>query len=677
MRNNQRLSKEEPLIPASKVLPEFTIKSIVLSVILAIILSASNAYLALKIGVTISASIPASVLALGILRFFKNHNVLESNLVQTAASAGEGVAAALAFILPAMIVLHVWQGFPYWETALITLLGGLLGVLFAVPLRRVLLNLPGLPFPEGTAIGNVLKASMEGGAGLKLMSLGGLIGGLVSLFQGGFKVVASNLQMWTLTERSVFGFAFGFNPAVLAAGYIIGFEVAISLFVGVVIGWIILLPIIGSIYGVSSVTTAYGASVYLWSHYLRYVGVGTMLVGGIWTLVSLLKPIVKGLSVSFVNLRKQNLAGEGAMLRTEKDTPMSWVLIAIVVIAALSFTFLHFYFQGVSLLQTEQYMWFVTLLSVFYIIIVGFLLATISGYFCGLVGSSNNPLSGMLISAILLLSIIFLLIFQVESSEKAKYIASAVIVIATIMAGVSAISSENIQDLKAGKMVGATPWKQQLMMAIGVVVSAFVIGPILELLFNAYGMGGVYPHPGMDPTQMLAAPQAGLMASVAQGILTRHLNWWMIFTGGVVAVIIIICDEFLKRRNFRLPALAIGLGIYLPPEVIIPTVIGGFVSYLVKRHKRGAKLTTAQKERKRSKYQLGVLLACGMVAGSALMGVILAIPFVIIGSADALRLAGAGFSSVAHVLGIIVFLGLCYWLYRTGRVRAKDLDKIK
>lgn len=677
MRNNQRLSKEEPLIPASKVLPEFTIKSIILSVILAIILSASNAYLALKIGVTISASIPASVLALGILRFFKNHNVLESNLVQTAASAGEGVAAALAFILPAMIVLHIWQGFPYWETALITLLGGLLGVLFAVPLRRVLLNLPGLPFPEGTAIGNVLKASMEGGAGLKLMSLGGLIGGLVSLCQGGFKVVASNLQMWTLTERSVFGFAFGFNPAVLAAGYIIGFEVAISLFVGVVIGWIILLPIIGSIYGVSSVTTAYGASVYLWSHYLRYVGVGTMLVGGIWTLVSLLKPIVKGLSVSFINLRKQNLAGEGAMLRTEKDMPMSWVLIAIVVIAALSFTFLHFYFQGVSLLQTEQYMWFVTLLSVFYIIIVGFLLATISGYFCGLVGSSNNPLSGMLISAILLLSIIFLLIFQVESSEKAKYIASAVIVIATIMAGVSAISSENIQDLKAGKMVGATPWKQQLMMAIGVVVSAFVIGPILELLFNAYGMGGIYPHPGMDPTQMLAAPQAGLMASVAQGILTRHLNWWMIFTGGVVAVIIIICDEFLKRRNLRLPALAIGLGIYLPPEVIIPTVIGGFVSYLVKRHRRGAKLTTAQKERKRSKYQLGVLLACGMVAGSALMGVILAIPFVIIGSADALRLAGAGFSSVAHVLGIIVFLGLCYWLYRTGRVRAKDLDKIK
>jgi len=675
--NHQNLSDQEPLISPSVKLPEFTLKSILLSIVLAIILSASNAYLALKLGVTISASIPASVLALGILRFFKNHNVLESNLVQTAASAGEGVAAALAFILPAMLILHVWDSFPYWETAIITLLGGLLGVLFAIPLRRVLLSLPGLPFPEGTAIGNVLKASTKGGAGLKMMSLGGLMGGLVSLSQTGFQVVANNLQLWVLTTRSVFGFGFGFTPAVLAAGYIIGFEVAVSLFTGVFIGWIILLPILGSIYGVPSGETAYHASVYLWSHYLRYVGVGTMLVGGFWTLIRLLKPIIKGLVVSFARLRNQDGSESAAMLRTEKDIPISWVLISILAIAVLSFVFLYFYFNSLALLHNEQFIWFVVLLSVFYILIVGFLLATISGYFCGLVGSSNNPLSGMLISAILLLSILFLLIFRVENVVKAKYIASGVIVIATIMAGVSSISGENIQDLKAGKMVGSTPWKQQLMLFIGVIVSALIIGPVLELLFNAYGMGGVYPRPGMDPAQMLAAPQAGLMASVAEGILTRRLNWWMILTGGVVAVVIIILDEFLKRKNFRLPALAVGLGIYLPPEIIMPTVIGGVISYFVKRKKRGIKLLPIQEEAKRDKYQLGVLLACGMVAGSALMGVILAIPFVIMGSVDALSLVGAGFKPVAEILGIVVFLLLCYWLYRTGRLRNKDLDKIQ
>ncbi len=677
MQNNQNLSDQEPLIPASTTLPEFTIKSIILSIILAVVLSASNAYLALKVGVTISASIPASVLALGILRLFKTHNVLESNLVQTAASAGEGVAAALAFILPAMIILHVWVGFPYWQTAIITLLGGFLGVLFAVPLRRVLLSLPGLPFPEGAAIGNVLKASTEGGLGLKLMSLGGLVGGLVSLFQTGFKIVASDLQIWVLSTRTVFGFALGFTPAVLAAGYIIGFEVGMSLFAGVVVGWIVLLPMIGSIYGIPSGHTAYDVSVYLWSNYLRYVGVGTMLVGGIWTLIRLLKPIVKGLTVSFITLRKQNRAGGGGRLRTETDIPVSWVLASVLVLALLMFAFLHFYFASLGFFHEPRYMWFVILLSVFYILIIGFLLATISGYFCGLVGSSNNPLSGMLISAILLLAFIFLFMFHVETAIKAKYIASAVIVIVTIMAGVGSISGENIQDLKAGKMVGATPWRQQLMMGIGVIVSAFIIGPVLELLFNAYGMAGVYPRPGMDPTQMLAAPQAGLMASVAEGVLTRHLNWWMIFTGGVVAVVIIIADEFLKRKNFRLPALAVGLGIYLPPEVIMPAVIGGVVSYLVKRQRRGVKLSSAQQEAKRSKYQLGVLLACGMVAGSALMGVILAIPFALLGSADALKLVGSGFEPVAKVLGVLVFLGLCYWLYRTGRFRNKDLNEIK
>ncbi|WP_102156911.1 OPT family oligopeptide transporter [Coxiella endosymbiont of Rhipicephalus microplus] len=663
---NNIYKKNEPLIPASTQLAEFTLKAIILSILFAVVLSAANAYLALKIGTTISASIPASVFALGILRLFKKHNVLESNLIQTAASAGEGVAAAIAFVLPGMIFLHIWKGFAYWETAIITLLGGLLGVLFAVPLRRIMLNLPALHFPEGTAIGNVLQVSAQGKARLKLLAQAGLVGGLVAFSQIGLKVVSDSLQMWIFMGRTIFGFSVGFTPATLAAGFIVGFEVAVSLFTGAFVGWLILLPFIGLYYGLpANVTSAYDAVMKLWDAHLRFVGVGTMLVGGIWTLFRLLKPIVKEMCLSFIGFQEGLERGLGKRLRTEMDMPLMWVVIGVLVIATLLLFYNFYYLHQATIVASIDHLWVVAFISVIYIVIIGFLLATISSYFCGLVGSSNNPLSGLLITAILLLSFLFLLIFRVRKLEQAHYIASVVIVIATILSGIGSITGENIQDLKAGKMVGATPWRQQLMMAIGVTVSAFVIGPVLQLLFDAYGMGGVYPHAGMDPAQMLAAPQAGLMAAISQGVLSRHLHWGMIIVGGVVALVIITIDEFLKRRNSRLPALAVGLGIYLPPEVITPVVIGGLVSFLVKKPWQ-MKKRSEKEEGRIVGHQNGILMACGMVAGSALMGVILAIPFVIMGSANALSLVGGGFSPIASLLGIFVFLGLCTWFYWIG-----------
>ncbi|MFW0044201.1 MAG: OPT family oligopeptide transporter [Coxiella endosymbiont of Dermacentor nuttalli] len=662
--------EKAPLIPAPVQLPEFTFKSIILSILLAIILSAANAYLALKIGTTISASIPASVFALGILRLFKTHNVLESNLIQTAASAGEGVAAAIAFVLPAMIFLHIWKGFPYWETAIITLLGGLLGVLFAVPLRRIMLNLPALHFPEGTAIGNVLRVSTQRKSGLKLLARGGLAGGLIAFTQTGLKVAVDSLQMWTFMGRTIFGFSIGFNPATLAAGFIVGFEVAVSLFIGALVGWLILLPFIGLYYGLpANITSAYDVALQLWDAHLRFVGVGTMLVSGIWTLFRLLKLITKRIRFSFIDFREalKKDFSSGNRLRIETDMPLSWFILGVLVLAALLFFYTFYYLYRAHIAATVNYLWIVAFISVIYIMIIGFLLATISSYFCGLVGSSNNPLSGLLITAILPLSFLFLIVFRVRETIQAHYITSAVIVIATILAGIGSITGENIQDLKAGKMLGATPWRQQLMMAIGVGVSAFVIGPVLQLLFDAYGMGGVYPRPGMDPSQMLSAPQASLMTAVSQGVLTHHLNWEMIIIGGILAVVIITIDEFLNRYNFRLPALAVGLGIYLPPEVITPVVIGGLISFLVKKHWQIKKYSPEEEVRITEAHQNGVLMACGMVAGSALMGVVLAIPFVIMGSANALALVGPGSTSIAtSVLGIIIFLLLCVWFYRIG-----------
>lgn len=665
--NDLKNLDNKPLILASTTLPELTIKATILSILLAIILSAANAYLALKIGTTISASIPASVFALGILRLFKQYNVLECNLVQTAASAGEGVAAAIAFVLPAMIFLHIWKGFSYGETAIITLLGGLLGVLFSTPLRRIMLHLPALRFPEGTAIGNVLKASVQGEAGVKLLAQGGLLGSLVAFAQTALNVIADNLQLWAYVGRTIFGFAFGLTPATLAAGYIVGFEVAVSLLTGAVVGWLIILPFIGIYYGLSvNITSAYDAATQLWDTHLRFVGVGAMLVGGVWTLFRLLKLIAKGIHLSFTSFRKDLDGGAvGKPLRTEADMPSIWILPGILALACLLFFYIFHYFHGVISIASN-YLWLATLISVIFVLVIGFLLATISSYFCGLVGSSNNPLSGLLITAILLLAFLFLLLFRAHVSAHARYVASAMIIIATILACIGSITGESIQDLKAGQMVGATPWRQQLMMAIGVGVSALVIGPVLQLLFNAYGMGGVYPRPGMDPAQMLAAPQAGLMAAVAQGVLTRHLNWKMIVLGGLVAVIIIVVDEFLKRRNFRLPALAVGLGIYLPPEIITPVVVGGVVSFLVKKPWQQKKRTLAQEQAMIQYHQRGVLMACGMVAGSALMGVILAIPFAIIGNANALSIVTPHFVPIASIFGLVIFLALCFWFYRVG-----------
>jgi putative OPT family oligopeptide transporter len=661
--------KLEPLIPASKKLPELTFKAIVIALFLTILLAASNAYLALKIGTTISASIPASVLALGILRFFKQSNVLESNIIQTAASAGEGVAAAVAFVLPAMIILHVWQDFPYWESTLVAMVGGILGVLFSIPLRRVLLDMPGLRFPEGTAIGNVLRSTASGGQYLKQLVQGGAVGSLISLCQTGFKVLSDNIQMWTYTGKSLFGIGIGLTPATFAAGYIIGFEVGISFLVGLILSWLIILPIIASIYGFPHGISAYDAAMDLWSNHLRFVGVGTMIIGGVWTLVRLAKPVIRGLKSSFASLSKAARSQKIRIPRTERDLPIQWVLAGVCILCVLIYALVMYIFvQDVHLHNSTHFLLFAAFCTVLYVLIVGFILATICGYFTGLIGSSNNPLSGVLIIAILLLTSLYMLIFSVDGSNAMR-ISAAVILIMTVIATIGSIANENIQDLKAGQMVGATPWKQQLMLAIGAVVATLIIAPVLELLFTAYGMAGVFPRPGMDPTQMLAAPQASLMAAVTKGVLMHQLEWAMIITGGIVAVGLIIADEILKRWNVRLPALAVGLAIYLPPEVMTPVIIGSAVSYFVKRS--GRKVAATQKGRKEiaDARQRGILLACGMVAGSAIMGVVLAIPFAITGSSSALAIVPMGFVGIADILGVISLIALCVWFYRVSRVR--------
>ncbi len=646
-------SVSEPLIPASVSLPEMTLKVIIISIILAAVLAAADAYLALKIGTTIAASIPASVLAMGILKLFKKSNVLESNMIQTAASAGEGVAAAMAFVLPALIITKIWKGFPYWETVIITVLGGILGVLFSVPLRRILFSIPTLRFPEGTAVGNVLRVSTTGGKHLRFLGMGAGVGGLISFVQSGLKIIADEWEAWTYVGKTAFGFGIGFEPALIASGYIIGFQVGISFLVGIIVGWVVILPSIGFIYGMPAAGSAYDSIMTIWSTQLRYVGVGVLLVGGIWTLITLIKPVLQGFKESVQASKRKNLPAGHQISRTERDIPFSWILLLSFVCVALIFFAVCQYFFRSGLHYSPEYLLFAALCVIVFIVIVGFLLSTLCGYFAGLIGSTNSPLSGMIIISILVLGGLFLALFHTNDLVEVGKLTALVLFITAIVTAIPSISLENIQDLKSGQMVGATPWKQQIVLMIGILASSLVIAPVLNLLFNAYGMGGVFPHSGMDPSQTLAAPQANLMATITKGVLTRDINWTMVVTGAIVAVVAIIVDEILKRRGKRFIVLGMGLAIYLPFLIPASIFIGTLINQLVK-----------MKKKTHEESHNGTLLACGLVAGSALMGVFLAIPFVIAGNSDALSVVSAHFAPFAVVIGIVVTIAWCYWLYR-------------
>jgi putative OPT family oligopeptide transporter len=646
---------------------EITLKALFIALIITLILAASNVYLALKLGSTVSASIPAAVLAMGVLRFFRRSNALEINIIQTAASAGEGMAAAVSFVLPALIILGYWHYFHYWQTALLAGIGGILGVLFSVPLRRIMLNYPTLRFPEGTAIGNVLKASNTQGRSIRELVQGGLAGGFIALAQTGFKVLTDTLPVWFVSNKGLYGISLGFSPALLGAGYIVGFEACMAMFLGVVLVWIIGMPILSHVYGIPAAGNTYDMAMALWSDHIRYIGVGTMLLGGIWTLLNLLKPITKGVLLSFKSV---NSAGEQPTTRTEKDIPMRLVVGGTLVTLVLGFFVFRQAVQGIDagLLRTTVYG--ISLFATLYVLVIGFIIACVCSYFAGLIGSTNNPLSGMLIIAVLLCSVLLLPLVLGHLDKHFTQAAAiiVVIIIAVVISTTASISSENLQDLKAGQMVGATPWKQQFMMMVGVIVSSLVVAPVLELLLNAYGMGGVYPHAGMDPKQMLSAPQAGLMATVARGVFDSSLRWGDISVGMAIAVLGIVLDEIAKKKNHRVAILAIGLGIYLPPEVIIPTVIGGVVNFLVRRTRQQQKKSHINEDQTTTETdsQQGVLLACGLVAGAALMGVVLAIPFVISGSTDVLSLISGRYTYLVNIFSLLVTLALCIWMYQVS-----------
>lgn len=629
--------------------PQLTVRAVLLAVVLAVILSAANAYLGLFAGLTIATAIPAAVVSMGVLRLLGGGTILENNIVQTGASAGSSIAAGVIFTIPALVILGYWDDFRYSWVLAIAGLGGLLGVLFSVPLRRTMIVEDPLPFPEGKAAAEVLKAGENPGPGLKILGMSAAIGAVVKLMaESGLRMIPDNAAGAGFFGRYLGYMGTGLSPALLGVGYIVGLNIGIVVLSGSVLAYNLAIPFYHAFLmaGDPDVAaqavgkTAAEAAAIIRAERIRYLGVGAMLIGGVWTLFSLRKSLLSGVKSGIAAARK----GAGADLaETERDLPMKWMLVALVL----------FVIPLLGLYQAIVGDFAVSVPMTIIMIVAGFLFVSVSAYLAGLVGSSNNPVSGITIATILFASVVLMLLLGSDS----KIGAVAAIMIGAVVCCAAAVGGDNLQDLKAGYLVGATPWKQQLMLGIGAFSCALIMAPVLNLLAAAYGIG--------DPTRpgSLQAPQATLMASVAQGMFGGKLPWDMIAAGAVIGAVVIAIDEVLKKRGarFRVPVLAAAIGIYLPLELMVPIFLGGLVAYFVERRHGAVGADESLRDRI---HRPGTLFAAGLITGEALMGIAIAVPIVMSERADVLALPEQ--FHFGQLVGLVVLALVGWLLYRTG-----------
>jgi putative OPT family oligopeptide transporter len=615
----------------SKNLPEITLKAVILGILLSMILAGANAYLGLFAGMTVSASIPAAVISMGVLSFFRRSNILENNIVQTAASAGESLAAGVIFTIPALVLLGYWTSFDYFEVAKIAAIGGVIGVLFTVPLRRALILVAKLKFPEGIATAEILKAGDEARSstetdssdGLKTIGIASIVGGIMKLAQQGFAMWHAAIEGATTVGRSIFGIGSDLSPALISVGYIVGRNIGILVVTGGLISWAIAIPIYTAINGFEG--DPLKAAWTIWNNKIRYLGVGAMVVGGIWSLVRLLNPLITGLKASIESIRQRSKGKE--LQRMEMDIPINYVGLALLVMLVPVFLLY------IGIIQSAG----IAIVLSIVMMVFGFLFSAVAGYMAGVVGSSNNPISGVTIATILFSSMLLLALLGTGSGVGA----AGAIMVGAVVCCAAAIGGDNMQDLKTGQLVGATPWKQQVMQIVGTLSAAIVLGLVLDILHTAYTIG--------SPT--LSAPQATLMKSVADGVFSNNLPWNFVAIGALIGIVIILIDirQEMVGADFRVPVLAVAVGIYLPIELSVPIFIGGMINHIG----QGA-------ETERSGQKKGLLMASGLITGEALMGILVAVPIFITGNKD-------WWPTVSGLtwLGPIAFLAVIYWLYYT------------
>lgn len=632
---------------AAQPLPQLTVKAVFLGLALSMVLAGANAYLGLFAGMTVSASIPAAVISMAVLKLFKNSNILENNIVQTAASAGESIAAGVIFTIPALIILGYWNVFDYMWVTVIAGLGGLLGVMFTIPLRRSLIVEEQLRYPEGTATAEVLKVGAAPGRGAKLLALAGVLGAATKLIETGLRLWAGTAQAATYVGSSTIAYVgMNLSPALVSVGYIVGLNIAVLVFLGGAISWYVAIPVYSTWLldgdpalsaqfagGMDAGTLAYA----IWTSQIRYLGVGAMLVGGVWALISMRGSLVSGV---ISGLKAESRSATTAYDHTQHDTPMRLVFIGIAVFIVPIFVVYQAIVANVG----------IALAMTIVMVIAGFLFSSVAAYMAGLVGSSNNPISGITIATILFTSLLLLWLMGVEALNGP----AAAIMVGAVVCCAAAIAGDNLQDLKAGYIVGATPWKQQVMQGVGVVSAVLVMAPILNLLLQAYGIG--VPTP--EQPDALLAPQATLMASVAEGVFGAGLPWGMIAAGAGVGAAIIALDEYLRVTDaaWRAPVLAVAVGIYLPLELSTAILLGGLIAHAANRRAESAAGDSALAKRN------GMLFASGLITGEALIGIAMAVPIVLTGNPDVIAID----ANVPSFVGLLVIAGLAGWLYRVG-----------
>jgi putative OPT family oligopeptide transporter len=591
---------------------ELTLRVFIIAIILTVVLATANAFLALKLGILTSASIPAAILSIGILRFFKNSSIWENNLVQTAASAGEAVAGGIVYTIPALVIIGFWHDFSYWENFFIACISGLLGVLFSVPLRKTLVNHSGLPFPEGKAIAAILE-NQSNAKGFKLLILGIVLGAVIDFMQTGLHVIATNWVSWHQLGYFTLMFSMGFSIAMISAGFLVGPRMSLSILIGALIAWYMVLPYFSFIPSGHENVVNFGQQ--LWSQQIRYFGIGALLISGVLSLFLLIKPLLSKMVMVAQTQKKFEDA--------EKDIPqlILWGAVALLGLLLMVFFKQLMPIQDLPISYALGYK--LIFFAVLFVLLVGFVMATVSAYFSAMVGVSASPGSSVVIASLMLAAwSVLAFLNQGILHDKALLAAEAIVIIlASMVTGIAAISNDNIQDLKVGHIIGATPWKQQLMLMIGVVVSALVIPAVMQILFKVYGIAGHSLQGDVDAASSLPAPTAALLATLTDGFFQHALPWQVIFMGSLVmACIIALIYFFPVVRGLGLSFFGVAIGMYLPMETSTPIILGGGLSWLIQRREHQGFIQAGSVDKM-------VCLVCGLVAGSAVMDVILAFFF--------------------------------------------------
>jgi putative OPT family oligopeptide transporter len=635
---------------------ELTVRGVVLGALLTVLFTAANVYLGLKIGLTFATSIPAAVISMAVLRYVAGATIQENNIVQTLASAA-GTLAAIIFVLPGLIMIGWWTGFPYWQSVAVIGIGGILGVMYSVPLRRALVTGSDLPYPEGLAAAEVLKVGAGvGGEEENRKGLVAIVGG--SLISASYAVLAKTgllAEDAAVTVRIGAGasnLGASYSMALIGVGHLVGMAVGVAMFVGLVIGWIVLLPMYTTA-GAPAGTELADFVATVFREKVRFIGAGTIGIAAVWTLLKLIVPIARGIAGAMAAARERK-AGRGDLLDiTERDLPIGIIAIVILVsIVPMGLLLAGFAHGGVI----AEHLWLTLAAAILYVLVIGIVIASVTGYMAGLIGASNSPVSGVGILSALGISLVLLAIFgRGGDAATTKVLVAFALFVTGLVFGIATIANDNLQDLKTGQLVGATPWRQQVALVIGVVCGALVIPPILSLLNATFGFQGA---PGAGPNA-LPAPQAALISAIAQGVLGGNLDWNLIGLGGLIGAVAIAIDEGLTRTSkYSLPPLAVGMGIYLPMSLTLLVPIGALIGWFYNRWAaRQADPSFAER--------MGVLAATGLIVGESLWGVAFAGIAAATGSSTPLALVSE--NGLAAPVGALIFAAALAWFY--GRTR--------